>query len=106
MDTNNIKQQALEALLNKMFSGRSFSVCDLDKAGDLIGVNPGACQHYKTLNALHCVNFADMNEELRQSLPLLVMECLRPTFRPNLMAKALLIEGNDHINTEDTFRLN
>lgn len=98
----------LEQALNKLFTEKHFSICTLDDIGKLIGVNPSQHPHYKLLRALHCVAYANMSPEILQELQQRVAECLRPQFQSGALAKALLMEGNDHVNTEDTscLRLN
>ena len=98
----------LEQALNNLFTESSFSICTLRDIGKLVGVNPEQHPNYQLLRALHCVNYADMSPEILQELQQRVAECLRPQFQPGALAKALLMEGNDHINTEDTscLRLN
>ena len=98
----------LEQALDKLFTKKHFDVCMLDKIGKLVGVTPGQHPNYKLLHALHCVDYADMSPAIIQELQQRVAECLRPQFQPGALAKALLMEGNDHTNTEDTscLRLN
>jgi len=98
----------LEQALNNLFTESSFSICTLRDIGKLVGVNPTQHPNYKLLQALHCVDYADMSPEILQELQQRVAECLRPQFQPGALAKALLMEGNDHANTEDysCWRLN
>jgi len=100
------EESVLKTALENMFSGRSFSICDLDRIGEIIGVNPSQHPNYKLLHALHCVNFRDMDKVVLDQLQQKVAECLKPTFSPGAMAKALLMEGNDHSPTEDRFLIN
>lgn len=99
---------ALEQALNKLFTERSFNLCTLDQIGTTLGVNPEQHPNYKLLRPLHCVAYAEMSPVIIQEIQQRVVECLRPQFQPGALAKALLMEGNDHINTEDTscLRLN
>lgn len=95
------KRAVLESALTQLFHDDHFSICKLRDIGDVLGVNVRQHPNYKLLKALHCTNYADMAPEILQGLQEHVTECLRPQFRPELLAKALLIEGNDHVNTED-----
>lgn len=63
---------AISALLEK----RHFSICQLDTCIELVGARKGG-DAYKLLNALHCVDYSKMAPDLRDSIPLLVNECLR-----------------------------
>lgn len=103
--SNSFEAKALELALNKLFSEKHFSICQLDTIADLIGVNAQAHPNYKTLRALHCVDYNKMDRETRDQLQIKIMECLRPQFNFSSAAitKALLMEGNDHIPTEDNY---
>lgn len=96
----------LEQAIKKIFTGRHFSICDVDDAAELLGVNPKQHPNYKLLNALHCVHFSDMSKEILNGLQEKVAECLRPTFHPAMLTKAILSEGNDHMPTEDKYLIN
>lgn len=103
---NLFDQAVLETALTKLFSGRYFDICQVDKIGELLGVNPGQHPNYTRLRALHCVDYRDMPNAVLEQLQQKVVECLQP--RPHMhsgamLAKALLLEGNDHVNTEDTY---
>lgn len=95
----------LEQALDKLFSSRYFDITQLDKIGKLINVNPGQHPNYKYLHAMHCVDFAVMRPTILQELQQRVAECLRPQFQPAALAKALLMEGNNHTNIEDGYLL-
>lgn len=71
------KAEAVNLLLDKLFNEQSyFSICSVDKMGDVIGCNIDCYEHIETLRALHCIKYKKMSPELRESLPLMVMECL------------------------------
>jgi len=95
----------LEQALNNLFTDKHFSICALDNIGKLLNVSPSQHPNYKLLQALHCVDYADMSPAILQELQQRVAECLRPQFQPGALAKALLMEGNDHRNTEDRYLL-
>lgn len=94
---------AVRIALDKMLNGSSFSICDLDRIGKAIGIDPGNSKAYRFLRLLHCVDYSDMTSTVRNQIPEMVMRCLDPRGKVNVdvLAKALLIEGNDHLNTED-----
>ena len=93
----------LETALTKLFTGSSFYISDLQDIGKLIGVSPEQHPNFKFLRALHCVSYCDMPQAILCELQQKVAECLKPTFDPATLAKALLMEGNDHIPTEDMY---
>ncbi len=86
----------LDKVLNKQ---GYFSICDIKKIGELLGTNVQARPHYKRLNALHCVNYADMSDELREELPSLIMSCLTARYDVDVMSKALLAVHTNEINS-------
>ena len=93
----------LEQALNKLFTKKHFDICTLDDIGKLVGVNPAQHPNYKLLRTLHCVDYDSMSPEILQELQERVAQCLRPQFQPGALAKALLMEGNDHRSTEDRY---
>lgn len=97
-------QVIIEKALDKLFTEKYFDICKLDELGKLLGVSPQHHPHYRKLRILHCEHYADMPPVILAELQQKVMECLTPTrFHSGaILAKALLIEGNDHINTEDS----
>lgn len=100
---SNFEQQVLATALDKLFKARSFSICTLNDIGELVGVSPDQHPNYKHLHALHCVKYSDMSPIILKELQAKVMETLQPQWHSGaILAKAILIEGNDHINTEDT----
>ena len=59
-----LKQQAIQSALRKMFNNKYFDVCTFDKCVTLAGVLvPTEIKNF--LEPLHCVNFSDMPKELR-----------------------------------------
>lgn len=97
------ESDTIRIALDELLNGRSFSICDLNNIGEAIGVDPSHHADYKFLHLLHCVKYSNMTADIRRQIPQKVMNCLDPHNKVNVgaMAKALLIEGNDHINTED-----
>lgn len=72
-DRRLVVQQALD----RLFSGRFFSICVIQDLMKLVGATPQS-EAYRLLRALHCVHYEDMRPELIERLPHLVNECLRP----------------------------
>lgn len=77
---------ALDKMLNQ---SNHFSVCDVDRLGKTLGVNPESHPDYKLLNALHCVHYSEMSSQMKAELPERIMNCLSARFETGLMAKAL-----------------
>ena len=69
------KQLVLRAATRKLFDCRHFSICTVDSMMKLVGTTARSAA-YTQLNALHCVDFADMPKDLRERIPHLVRECL------------------------------
>lgn len=63
--------------LNHLFNERHFSICTLDRVLDTMQGTQKS-DAYKLLRTLHCVDYAAMPPELRNSIPTLVNEALRP----------------------------
>jgi hypothetical protein len=105
--STSFEAKALELAINKLFQEKHFSICQLDTIAELMGVNAQAHPNYKVLRALHCVDYSKMDSETREQLQHKVIECLRPQFNFSAAAltKALLMEGNDHIEAEDFYPL-
>lgn len=70
------KQLVVKQAVQHLFERNYFSICQLDKAIELVGARQGG-DAYRMLHALHCVDFGKMDPELRARIPHLVNECLR-----------------------------
>jgi hypothetical protein len=76
-----VQRAVMVAALDKMFKARHFSICDLDSIMEISHGHRGSlCRlpAYTLLHALHCVDYAAMSPEVRDSIPALVRECLDP----------------------------
>lgn len=63
------QQRAAAMGLVKMLKGKHFSVCDLDKLADLLDRKDAmGGKDYVALKNLHCVDYADMGQELTQQV--------------------------------------
>ncbi len=58
--THNLKKQAY------------FSICTLDKALNTAGIQIQCGRSYDILNTLHCINYADMPNNMRDAIPQLI----------------------------------
>lgn len=67
MTNDKIKLMAIKTALKDMFSSKSFSICTIDKC---LKIANAMCdkETYQTMSALHCIDYADMDEELREWL--------------------------------------
>jgi hypothetical protein len=76
-----VQRAVMQVALDKMFKARHFSICDLDSIMLIAhGHSSRICKPpaYTLLHALHCVDYAAMSTEVRDSIPALVRECLEP----------------------------
>lgn len=62
-----IQQKVINLSLNKMFTSSYFSICTIDKCLKLSGIIPEKLT-YDTMSTLHCVEYKEMPEEVRQWL--------------------------------------
>lgn len=72
---SDIKVLAAEAALQKMLKGGHFSICTIDKIVDMLSIKP-AREEYDILRTLHCVDYNQMQPELLEHLPTLIMRVL------------------------------
>ncbi len=108
-----IKAEAMRLTINRLFNGQNhFSICDVDKLADSMGVNAGSSSHYKTLSLLHCVHYSEMSQELKAELPKMVMECVTSGFDTDgidFLARATVSQcEDDHAtikNEKNIFRI-
>lgn len=70
------KQLVVKQAVQHLFEKGYFSICQLDKAIELVGARQGG-EAYRMLHSLHCVDYGRMDPELRARIPHLVNECLR-----------------------------
>lgn len=80
--------------LNKMMTGRHFSICVITDVAAMLGVDPKG-ESYRMLRPLHCVNWADMPSELRAMVPGLIKDCLgvEPAYRFRVAEIAIVPES-------------
>ncbi len=108
-----IKAEAMRLTINNLFNGQSyFSICDVDKLADSMGINAKSSAHYKTLSLLHCINYSEMSQDLKAELPQMVMECVTSGFDTSgidFLARATVSEcEDDHAaikNEKNIFRI-
>ena len=71
-----LKRQVVTTAITNLLEKRYFSICELNTCIELVGARKGG-DAYKLLHALHCVDYEKMGQDLRDSIPLLINECLR-----------------------------
>lgn len=66
-DMTEFQQRACAAAVAKMFRSRHFNICDLDAIAKTMGREASlAGRDYSAMQALHCINWADMDVDLRR----------------------------------------
>lgn len=66
-DMSEFQQRACAVAVAKMFRTKHFNICDLDAIARTMGRETAlAGRDYNALQALHCVNWADMGPELQR----------------------------------------
>lgn len=71
------RQLVVTAALNDLFTKQWFDMCNLNKVREIVNA-PRNSEAYKLLDALHCVAYDKMPPDLRNRIPQLVNEVLRP----------------------------
>lgn len=62
-----IQQQAIKSALKKMFQGYHFDICTIRNLLDMTGSIPNP-EVYRIMQTQHCVNYSEMDKELRDYL--------------------------------------
>ena len=62
-----IQKQVVKIALRKLFTAKHFSICDIDKCLKLSQIIPNK-KDYDTMSALHCIDYSDMNKDVREWL--------------------------------------
>lgn len=63
--------------LNELFTKKHFNICALDSVLEVMN-GTDRSEAYKLLRTLHCVDYSAMPPELRERIPALVNEAMRP----------------------------
>ena len=103
---NEHHNEIVELALDKLFNEKGyFSICTVDTLAKTLGVNCASHREYKYLSTLHCVDYADMSDELKAKLPAMVMAVLSGRFDTGLMALTMAALATGEVkglpNTED-----
>lgn len=70
-----LKKLAAMTALNKLMRDGHFSICTLDSVAKMMNVVTGG-ESYAILRSIHCVDYADMPQELREAIPQLISDVL------------------------------
>ena len=70
-----VRQNLIDNMMPKIFTGHYFSICDVRKIAEAMGIDSHS-DKMKTLSFLHCMDFKDMNREVREELPSQVASAL------------------------------
>lgn len=71
-----VKRLVMLQATKKLFTNQHFSISTLREIAEIINV-PTKGPAWNLLQPLHCVNYDDMPDQLRESIPHLVNECLK-----------------------------
>ena len=66
-----IEELAARTAINTMLKDAHFSICTIDKVLKLMHIHPDS-RSYNILSTLHCINYKDMPQELREQIPALI----------------------------------
>lgn len=72
---NDLKKMAAMTALNNMLADHHFNICAIDSVCKLLGV-PASGEAYNLLRTLHCIDYAEMPQELRAAIPSLIEQIL------------------------------
>lgn len=75
MSVTDLQKEIAITAINTMMKRSFFSICAIDKAAKILGMNVQHSPAYNALHALHCVDFADMSSNVRRAIPEMIKEC-------------------------------
>lgn len=86
---NDFHKKATTTALKSMFDGNHYNICAVDKCLKLTGCIPNK-KDYLALSALHCVDFSDMDKDLRNMVLMKTMQLFEePGFDTELLSHAI-----------------
>jgi hypothetical protein len=95
-----IKEMAARSSINNMLKSNHFSICAVDKVADMYGQKAGG-EAYQILSALHCVDYSEMEEELRAEIPAMIALSLQFENIPSsIKSSSNVIEMRELVNTK------
>lgn len=81
---------AAKAALKKLFDQGHFSITTINEVAAALGLPKPSGRSYLILRSLHCVDYSDMEPELRKQLVPMIADCLGDgvggQFRSDVMA--------------------
>lgn len=95
---------AVERLVNELFGGNHFSICDFDKIASLMRLNVNK-KIREQLSAYHCVNYSKMSDREKELIQIKTVEALRGDniLNPARVFNQITDEGGDFTFTEDRY---
>lgn len=75
MEIDDVKRLVASTAINNMLSGGFFSICVIRSVAEALDITPHR-KIFKVLEALHCVPYHKMPDELRAELPSIILRCL------------------------------
>ena len=75
MNDTQLAQLSVLTALNKMMRDSHFDICVVDAAVKALGAQPEG-RAYQILRTVHCVQWGDMPQELRDAVPKLIERCI------------------------------
>ena len=75
---SDFQKKSVITSLKRMFAGKHFSICTVKESMSLTGCHANP-DDLKALSLLHCVNFDEMDEELRQMVFMKTMQIFQNT---------------------------
>ena len=76
------------ALHNTLYNKKHFSICTVDTAGKVLGINMNTRKEYDGLNTLHCVDYKDMGPEMTQELRRRVLDLVPEHIKDYVLRRA------------------
>lgn len=64
LTSDSIELKIAKAALKKMFNGQRYSICPVDDVIKMLGIHVNTSLYYK-LRCLHCIDFWEMDDELK-----------------------------------------
>jgi hypothetical protein len=76
-----VRQFSYDKHMAQMFSGEYFNICNLDSVFKARDENmPFKNADYKSLQLLHCVQWKDIPDSIREEMPFIITRLLKPHF--------------------------
>ena len=80
--TYDVAKQTAAYVLQKMLTSRHFSVCAIRECAEVLKLRISS-ERMRVYNAIHCVNYGDMEDDYRQTLIAMVIDDFRELLTKN-----------------------